>query len=142
VQKDALLLIKYSIFHRQLKDAMSKVPYTYHKLMENLKEVVHCWKIESNDIDEDDLGGIQIKEIEGECEFEGNPSDSTMLYYVHSIKTKKHNIGTKEAPNMVIIKDYWDKETITHVVDFLKNKDMFLTELLGNEWNHRYPLGT
>jgi hypothetical protein len=38
----------------------------YHQLMEKLKEVVHCWKIESDDIDEDDLRGIQIKETEGE----------------------------------------------------------------------------
>jgi hypothetical protein len=36
--------------------------------MEKLKEVVHYWKIESDDIDEDEPRGIQIKEIEGEHE--------------------------------------------------------------------------
>jgi hypothetical protein len=42
------------------------------------------------------------------------------------IKTKKHNIGTEEAPKMAIIGDYWDKETITQVVDLLKEyEDLF-----------------
>jgi len=42
------------------------------------------------------------------------------------ITTKKHNIGTEEAPKMTIIGNYWDKETIIKVVDFLKEyEDLF-----------------
>jgi hypothetical protein len=55
----------------KLKDAHLKVVYAYHQPMEKLKEVVHCWKIESDDIDEDDPRGIQIKETEGEHVVEG-----------------------------------------------------------------------
>jgi hypothetical protein len=39
---------------------------------------------------------------------------------------KKHNIGTEEAPKMVVIGDYWDQEIVTQVVDLLKEyKDLF-----------------
>jgi hypothetical protein len=42
------------------------------------------------------------------------------------LKTKKHNIGTKEAPKMAIIGDYWDQEIVTQVVDLLKEyEDLF-----------------
>jgi hypothetical protein len=45
---------------------------------------------------------------------------------VDSLKTKKHNIGTEEAPKMAIIGDYWDQEMVTQVVDLLKEyEDLF-----------------
>jgi hypothetical protein len=32
----------------------------------------------------------------------------------------------EEAPKMVIIRDYWDKETVTQVIDLLKEyEDLF-----------------
>jgi hypothetical protein len=126
VQKEALLQIKDFIFHHQPKDATSKVVCAYHKPMEKLKEAVHCWKIESDDVDEDDPRGIQIKETKGEHVVEGKASDMVATDYGHLIKTKKHNIGTEEAPKMAIIEDYWDKETVTQVVDLLKEyEDIF-----------------
>jgi hypothetical protein len=48
------------------------------------------------------------------------------LDYNVLIKTKKHNIGTEEAPKMAIIGEYWDKKTITQVIDLLKeHEDLF-----------------
>ena len=43
-----------------------------------------------------------------------------MSDYNGPIKTKRHNIGTEEAPKMAIIDDYWDKEIVTQVVNLLK----------------------
>jgi hypothetical protein len=42
------------------------------------------------------------------------------LDYNGLIRTKKHNIVTKETPKMAIIGEYWDKDMVTHVVDLLK----------------------
>jgi len=49
-----------------------------------------------------------------------------VLDYDHLIKTKKHNIDIEEEPKMDIIKDYWDKETTTQVIELLKEfEDLF-----------------
>jgi len=94
--------------------------------MEKLKEAVHYWKIESGDVDKDDSRGIQIKETKGECAVEGKASEMIASDYGRSIKTKKHSIGIEEAPKMVVIGNYWDKETVTQVVDLLKEyEDIF-----------------
>jgi hypothetical protein len=91
-----------------------------------LKEVVHCWKIDVDNVDDDDPRGIQIKESEGEHTLKGKATDMAAPNYNSSIKTKKHNIGTEEAPKMAIIGDYWDKEIVTQVVDLLKEyEDLF-----------------
>jgi hypothetical protein len=56
-------------------------------------------------------------------------------YYGHLIKTNKHNISTKEAPKMAIIRDYWDKETVTEVVYFLKEyEDLFPQRFYYMKW--------
>jgi hypothetical protein len=47
-------------------------------------------------------------------------SDKTTLDYGFLINTKRHKIGTEEALRMAIIRDYWDQETVTQVVDLLK----------------------
>jgi len=63
---------------------------------------------------------IQIKESEGECALKGKEVDTVALDYNGLIKTKKHNSATEEVPKMVIIGDYWDKETVPQVVELLK----------------------
>jgi hypothetical protein len=108
-QKEALLRVKDIIFHCQLKEVTPKIFCTYHKPMVNMKYVVQCWKPDKNYIDQDDLRGIQIKENEGEHIVEGNVLDMVASYRDQLIKTKKHNIGTKEAPNLSIIGDYWTR---------------------------------
>jgi hypothetical protein len=46
--------------------------------------------------------------------------------YGRPVKVKRHNIGTEETPNMVVIRDYWYKETVTQVVYFLNEyEDLF-----------------
>jgi hypothetical protein len=54
VQREALLQIKYFIFHRKLKEATPRVVFSYHQSMEKLIEIVHCWKIKVDNIDDDD----------------------------------------------------------------------------------------
>jgi hypothetical protein len=69
---------------------------------------------------------IQIIESEGEHTLKGKVTETTTPDYNGPIKTKKHNIGTEEAPKMAIIGDYWDKEMVTQVVDLLKEyEDLF-----------------
>jgi len=50
----------------------------------------------------------------------GKVLEMVVPYYRQPIKTKKHNIGTEEAPNMAIIEDYWDKKIVTELVYLLK----------------------
>ena len=50
------------------------------------------------------------------------------------LQTKKNNIGTKENPKMVVLGNYRDLETVTRVVDFLKEcEDSFPKRFLKNE---------
>jgi hypothetical protein len=57
MQREALLRIKDFIFHHQPENTMPKFICAYHKPMEKLKWVVHCWKIDNDDVDEDDPKG-------------------------------------------------------------------------------------
>jgi hypothetical protein len=57
------------------KGCHAKGGMLYHQPVEKLKEVVHCWKVEVDDIDDDDPRGIQIKESEGECTVGGKRRD-------------------------------------------------------------------
>jgi hypothetical protein len=92
----------------------------YHHPMEKLKEAVHCWKIDVENIDDEDPHGIQIGEFEGEFTIKGKETYMTTPYYNSPIKIKKHNIDTEESPNMPIIGEYRDKEMVTQVVYLLK----------------------
>jgi hypothetical protein len=57
---------------------------------------------------------------------EGNVTKMDTPNYGHLIKTKKNNIDIEEAPKMAIIGDYWDKETVTQVIELLnKYEDLF-----------------
>jgi hypothetical protein len=63
--------------------------------MEKLKEAVHCWKIDVDNVDDDDPCDIQIKESEGENTLKGKTTNMVEPDYNGLIKTKKHNIGTE-----------------------------------------------
>jgi hypothetical protein len=65
-----------------------------------MKEVVHCWKVDVDNIDDDDPQGIQIKESEGEHVLKGKVLEMVALDYNGPIKTKKHNIDTEEVPKI------------------------------------------
>ena len=48
---------------------------------------------------------------------------------IEHIKLKKINIGTKVEPKFASIGDYWDDETIGHIVDLLHEyQDIFPTK--------------
>jgi hypothetical protein len=74
--------------------------------MVKLNKVIHFWKFKVDDVDDDDLRVIQIKESKGECAFEGKATDIVVSNYGHPIEIKKHNINTDEVPKMDIIADY------------------------------------
>ena len=80
-QKEALLRIKDFIFHGQPKNTMPIVIYSYHKPMEKLKQVIHYWKIDNDNVDEYNPKGVQINENEGEHGVHGKAFDNTMLEY-------------------------------------------------------------
>ena len=90
-----------------------------------LKEAVHCWNIDVENIDDEDPHDIQIIKSEGEHALKGKVVKTTTPDYNDPIKNKKHNIGTEEAPKMAIIGDYWDKEKFTQVVELLKEYEEF-----------------
>jgi hypothetical protein len=113
VQREALVRIKYFIFHRQPKETTPRVVCSYHHPVSKLKEAVRCCKIDMDNIDDEDPREIHIKESKGEHTIEGKMSDMNLLDYNGPIKTKKHNINSEEAPKMAIIGDYWDNETTT-----------------------------
>lgn len=49
-------------------------------------------------------------------------------------KTKKINIGTKEDPKLASIRDYWDDETVGHIIDLLQEyQDFFPTKFTDME---------
>jgi hypothetical protein len=61
------------------------------------------------------------KNLKGEHALKGKVWRWLCTDYGHPIKTKKHNIGTEEAPKMAIIGDYWDKETVTKLSTYSRN---------------------
>ena len=49
---------------------------------------------------------------------------------IEKVKTKKANIRTYSNPKMESIGDYWDNETVGHIVDLLQEyQDLFLQSL-------------
>ena len=75
-----------------------------------VKELLSCYHVEEEALDEDDSHNIQIIEIEGEREVEGPSMESEV--FVAPIKVKKVNIGTNDNPKMESIGEYWDEKTI------------------------------
>jgi hypothetical protein len=65
---------------------------------QTVKELLSCYHVEEEAQDEDDLGNIQITEIEGERGVEVPYLESEV--FVAPIKVKNVNIGTTEKPKM------------------------------------------
>ena len=72
-----------------------------------VKELLSCYHVQEESLEEDDPHDIQIEEVEGEREVEGPPLESKVFVFL--IKVKKVNIGTVENPKMTSIGDYWDE---------------------------------
>jgi len=61
--REVLHHIKDFILHRYPKVIAPGVACSYHQSVEKLKEVVHCWNINVENIDDDDPHDLQIKEF-------------------------------------------------------------------------------
>jgi hypothetical protein len=91
-----------------------------------VKELLSCYHVQEEALDEDDPRDIQIEEAEGEREVEGPPLESEVI--VVPIKVKKFNIGTVENPKMASIGDYWDEQTVEIIRKLLHEyNDLFPT---------------
>jgi hypothetical protein len=101
-----LLRINKFIFNQQPRDPAQKVVYTYHKSMVKSNQLVYFYKVNNDDAQEEDPQKLQINEIDDECAFQGEASNSTTPNYKQPIKMNKHNIGIKEVPIMVVNGDY------------------------------------
>jgi hypothetical protein len=55
---EAFCLVKEFIFHQQPKAIGAIVVCSYYQSMEKLKEAVNCWKINANNIDDEDTHNI------------------------------------------------------------------------------------
>jgi len=51
---EALHQIKEFISHWKPKDTVPRVVLSYHQSVEKMKEAVHCWKIDVDNINEND----------------------------------------------------------------------------------------
>jgi len=60
------------------------------------------------------------------CTIYGKEFSRSALDYTHPLKTKKHNIGTKYVPKMVVIRNYWNQEIVAQVPDLLKEYEDML----------------
>jgi hypothetical protein len=85
---------------------------------QTIKELLSCYHVEEEALDEDDTCNIHIIEVEGEREVEGPCLESKL--FVASIKVKKVNIGTTENPKMASIGDYWDEQTVECIIELLR----------------------
>jgi hypothetical protein len=78
-----------------------------------VKDLLSCYHVQEEALDEDDPRDIQIEEFKGKRDVEGPPLESEVIFA--PIKIKKVNIGTAEQPKMVNIGDYWDEQTLESI---------------------------
>jgi hypothetical protein len=71
---------------------------------QTVKELLSCYHVQEEVLEEDDPRDIQIEEVEGKREVEGPPIESKVI--VAPIKVNKVNIGIVENPKMASIGDY------------------------------------
>ena len=69
-----------------------------------MKELLSCYHVQEEALDEDDPRNIQITEIEGEREVEGPSLESGV--FAAPIKVKKVNIRITKNPKMASIGHY------------------------------------
>ena len=61
---------------------------------------------------------MNIPESEGSCEVQGLKLEIPEI--AKKLQIKKINIGTEVDPKFAFIRDYWDDETVGHIVDLLQ----------------------
>jgi hypothetical protein len=91
-----------------------------------VKELLSCYHMEEEALEEDDPRKIHITEVEVEREVEGPCLESKV--FSTPIKVKKVNIGTTENPKITSIGDYWDEQTVESITKLLcRYSDLFPT---------------
>lgn len=98
---------------------------------EAMKHALAYYKlaIEGNDVESDDqeLRHLDIIETKGECGVQGHKFLSP--YITQPLKTRKVNIGSEEQPKLSNVGDYWDEETISKIIELLREyQEVFLTK--------------
>jgi hypothetical protein len=64
-----LLRIENYIFNYQCKDSGKNIVYAYHKLIVKLNQPVYFWKVDRNNMQEEDSQRLQVNETEGKNSF-------------------------------------------------------------------------
>jgi copper chaperone CopZ len=127
----ALKWIRGVIFIKELEVQLSTEEKQRNK--QTLKDLLACYHVQGESLNEDDLRNIQIKKVEGERDVEGPPIESKVISM--SIKVNKFNIRTTEQPKMASIGDYWDEKTVESIIELLcEYNDLFpttFTEMKG-----------
>jgi hypothetical protein len=86
--------IKNIIFMEELE--VESIKEVHQRNKKTVKDLLSCYHIQEEALDENDPHDIQIKEFEGERDVKGPPLESEVISA--PIKIKKVNIGTLSGP--------------------------------------------
>jgi hypothetical protein len=78
-----------------------------------VKELLSCYHVQEEVLDEYDTHDIHIEEVEGKREVVGRPLESEVISAL--IKVKKVHIGTMDNPKMASIGDYQDENIVESI---------------------------
>jgi hypothetical protein len=78
---------------------------------EPLQKLQGCYNI--NVDEDDDCRNVNIAEMKGHRDVEGPGFE--LPFIGQSIKIRKFNIGTEQAPKLANVGDYWDDATIDKI---------------------------
>ena len=91
-----------------------------------MENAVECYNFAADE-EEEDPRNVNIPESEGSRDVQG--PELELLEITEKVKIKKINIGIEEDPKVASIEDYWDDETVGHIVDILQEyQDLFPTK--------------
>jgi hypothetical protein len=90
-----------------------------------LQKLQGCYNINANE--DDDPRNVNIAKTEGQRDIEG---PRVKLNFIGKpIKINKVNIGTKKAPKLANVGDYWDDATIDNIIELMREyHDLFPTK--------------
>ena len=95
----------------------------YQREICKIKQPTYCQKVDEVDehVDEEEyLRNLQFTKIEGERVIDGVIVKEPMLDYFKPMKMRKNNIGMEDKFKMVIVGDYWEKGTVSQVVNLFR----------------------
>jgi hypothetical protein len=102
-----------------------------------LQKLQGCYNI--NDDEDDDPRDVNIAETEGQRDIEGLGIE--LPFIGQPIKIKKVNIGTKQAPKLENVGDYWDDATIDKIIELLHEYQDLLPAKFTDMKGIKGPMG-